>query len=470
MSREAIALNRFGLGARVEDEVDVDPARYLKAQFERYEVAPIFGAALPDARMVIHEYEESRRARRMGDSPQFAKHLNNIEAPQSKARQSEFIKEANDIYRREVQIRARIAVVSEAPFVERLVHFWANHFCIAAGSPNLNALAGSFEREAIRPHVLGRFEDLLLAAERHPAMLIYLNQKQSIGPNSILGRQTAQLKRKTRGLNENFAREIMELHTLGVRSDYTQGDVTELAKALTGWTVGGPDAPIKLANDRAHTFWFRTKAHEPGERVIRGRAYSDQGELQAASVLADLAQSPHTARHIAMKLARHFTADTPPATLVDRLATSFIKSRGNLRTVYESLIDSPEAWSAAPSKFKSPWEWQISMLRGLGPEFLNDTNVLRAQLLLNQPVWKPRSPAGWADTAVAWASSDALLRRVDMAQAKAAQAAATHDARLLAPKILPGSLRAKTAELIAMSGSPALALALLFISPEFLRR
>jgi uncharacterized protein (DUF1800 family) len=347
-----------------------------------------------------------------------------------------------------------------------MVHFWSNHFCVSVDNPRVTAFAGAFERDAIRPHVLGRFADLALAVERHPAMLIYLNQFQSVGPDSPAAARNPDRKR---GLNENLAREIMELHTLGVRSGYTQADVTEFARALTGWTVDGLGGG-KAAEGDPDRFVFRPGQHEPGTRTILGKRYAQDGEAQARAALIDFAHAPATASHLATKLARHFAGDDPPPAMVARLADSFTRSKGDLPTVYRALIASPEAWAPTPTKFKTPWEWTISSLRGVGHRQVGAMQIAALQTQLGQRVWKPGSPAGWDDVAASWAGSDALLRRVEIAQRLAAPLGEGVDARVLAPRIMPGSLSTTTADQIARSESPAGAIALMLASPDFLRR
>jgi uncharacterized protein (DUF1800 family) len=461
LSPAAIALNRFGLGARPDDAVPADPRRWLTAQLERFDVRPAGFASLDDAGVVVQRYREGQQAAR-----QQARQDGAADAkPTMQAARKDFRQDVQALYRAAVQARADSALATQAPFVERMVHFWSNHFCVSADDAQVTAFAGAFERDAIRPHVLGRFADMALAVERHPAMLIYLNQVQSIGPDSPAAMRNPDRKR---GLNENLAREIMELHTLGVRSGYTQADVTEFARALTGWSVDGLGGGAQQGDPNA--FAFRAARHEPGVRTILGKKYAQQGEAQGRAALLDFTAAPVTATHIATKLARHVAGDSPPPALVARLADSLIRSDGDLPTLYRALIASPEAWVATPAKFKTPWEWTISALRGLGQTQAGPMQIATLQTQLGQGVWKPGAPAGWDDIAASWAGPDALLRRVEVAQRLVAPLGERLDARTLAPQLLPGSLAPATAEQIARAESPAGALALLLVAPDFLRR
>lgn len=457
MTPESIALNRFGLGVRADDPVPADPRRWLLAQLDAYEALPAPWKPLPRTTVLAQQWAQQQRAVRAAP-----------EGQKSAIREA-YLRDGRETYQAAVGARAASALQTETPFVERLVHFWANHFAISVDKLLVIGLAGSFEADAIRPHVLGRFEDLLLGAVRHPAMLLYLDQARSTGPNSPAGqranRRRARGQGNGQGLNENLAREILELHTLGVRSGYTQDDVTELARALTGWTLPGDGEE----DEAPATFRFVAGLHEPGVRTVLGRSYADGGEEQARAILRGLAAAPATATHIATKLARHFVADEPPPALVRRLAGSYLASGGKLSVVYQVLVTAPETWAAGGAKFKSPWEWTVSGMRALGRRELPPNRVANLLNQLGQPVWRPGSPAGWGDTAAAWAAPDALLRRVELAQRLASQAAAV-DARALAPRILPGSLGDKTRTAIARAESPPTALALLLASPEFLRR
>jgi uncharacterized protein (DUF1800 family) len=510
LTQQAIALNRFGLGARPDDPPPTDPKRWLNAQFDSYEVRPAAIAGLPDARAATVEYTLALRqlaaekraggggATPMepgdgqmtvrgaaplpatpGDAGPAAGRKSNAPADNPSRVLASGLR---DLYRQSVAARAASALTTPAPFLERLVWFWSNHFALSIDKVPVVALAGDYEATAIRPHVLGRFEDMLVAAEQHPAMLIYLDQAQSIGPDSPAAELlAARPNGKVRGLNENLGREIMELHTIGVRSGYSQADVTEFARALTGWSVtgigGGPGARfgqgaarLGQGDDEPGSFTFRGRLHEPGVRTIMGRRYDQPGEDQARAVLADLAASPATATHIATKLARHFAGDVPPPAMVARLSHAFLSSRGDLPTVYRALINSPEAWAPQPAKFKTPWEWTVSALRGSGRTSLAGLQIAPMVTQLGQPVWKPGSPAGYDDIAASWAAPDALLRRVELAQRIAGQIGDKADPRALAARLMPGSVGSATELAIGNAESVPTALALLFVSPEFQRR
>jgi len=452
-----IALNRFGLGVRPDEAVPGEPKAWLLAQFDRYVAAAPAWAGEPASAPLLAAYGEALR------------NLRQANAGNEQATRKQLAEQALERYRSAVNARLVSALTTPAPFVERLVHFWANHFAVSTDKNPLGILAGAFEAEAIRPHVLGRFEDMLLAVERHPAMLLYLDQARSTGPASALARRAAFANpQRPRGLNENLAREILELHTLGVRSGYDQSDVTELARALTGWSIGGlPGVPPAGAPG---SFAFHPMMHEPGARTVLKTRYEPAGEAQAQAILHDLAVAPATAQHIAHKLARHFVADTPPPALVQRLADAFVHNRGDLPAVYRALIASPEAWSAQPPKFKTPWEWTVSLLRGLNR--VETGGVLYAPVLtqLGQPVWRPGSPAGYDDVADSWAAPDSLMRRIEFAQRVGARAGDAIDARALGPQLVPTGLSEGTERALARADSAASALALLLVSPEFLRR
>jgi uncharacterized protein (DUF1800 family) len=355
----------------------------------------------------------------------------------------------------EAKARFDAAATVEIGFVERLVWFWSNHFCISADK--IPSMAGPYEREAIRPHVLGRFTDLLLAVESHPGMLFYLDNVESMGADSIAGIN------RDKGLNENLARETLELHTLGVRSGYSQTDVTNFAKVLTGWTWVQPSEP-----DRGGEFVFNRRLHQPGEQTVLGKRYPDTGVDQGRAVLADLARHPATVQHIAQKLAGHFVADEPPPALVAKLAKTFKDSDGDLKAVATTLVTADEAWTPQRQKLKPPAEWITGVVRLTGTQAtLPIGRIMNAQAVLGEPLWRPPAPNGYSDSEAAWI--DGVPRRVDVASEFAGRAASADPLALLDNSLGPlASPDARTT--IARAESRHQALALLVMTPEFLRR
>lgn len=477
MEASEIAVNRFGLGARPWERPPADARGWLMDQFARWNPALPGASALAGRADIVADIAAYRAMARTEKS-QAAGDPSIAAADRAKQTDRKAANQfARQQYLAQVGARTRSAVLSDTPFAERLAHFWANHFAVSADKMVTTALAGLMEFEAVRPHVFGRFEDMLVAVEQHPAMLLYLDQAQSVGPDSPLGRRAAANGRKV-GLNENLGREIMELHTLGVRTGYSQADVTEFSRALTGWTVAGlgrGQAARRLeAGAKAGDFLFAPALHEPGTRTIMGKTYGQGGEGQARAVLADLARNPATARHLATKLARHFVADMPPPALVGRLEQAYLASDGDLPAVYRALIESPEAWQQTAAKFRDPWNWTIAALRAVG-KGAGSVPPLQDRMLagmfdqLGQPVWRPGSPAGYDDIAASWAAPDALLRRVDLAGRLATQAPPTLDARALAGRLFGSALTGTTAQSIARAESPQQGLALLLVSPEMLR-
>ncbi len=407
------ALNRFGLGARPAERGRIsDPRGWLRAQLGG--AAP--GITPPETASPTAIAQALRAVRA---------------AAQDQAKRQEARRRLVAIAVAESRACLTQRVSTDRPFVERLVAFWSNHLCVsAAAKVQVAPLAGSYEREVIRPHVLGRFEDLVLASARHPAMLIYLDNFQSIGPDSP-GARRARGARAQRGLNENYARELLELHTLGVEGGYSQQDVQELAKALTGWSIGGlndgPDAApmgrrrppqsggAAAGADEAMSFAYRALLHEPGARTIVGRRYNDEGLGQGERVIRDLCRHASTARFVATKLVTHFVSDTPPPSAVDRIARVFRESEGDLRAVSGALVDLTEAWSPDARKFRTPQDWLVAVLRAFGVKDVDerDVAVLRQ---LRHPLWSPAAPKGFGDSLQEWADPDSLLNRGELAR------------------------------------------------------
>ena len=364
-------------------------------------------------------------------------------------------------FRAEALARIQRGVMVDCGFVERLVVFWSNHFCISANKGGLARMwAGSFEREAIRPHVLGRFGDMLRAVEQHPAMLFFLDNQQSLGPESRAGQN------RNRGLNENLAREIMELHTLGVGGGYSQDDVTSLARIITGWTYAGRQGQLGTPG----TFVFNANAHEPGAQRVMGKIYEANGVAQGEAVLADIARHPSTAKFIATKFVRHFVADDPPPALVARLADVFGKSDGDLKAFATALVDSEEAWKTPPTKMRSPYEFLVASGRLLAQIPGDPARYLGGLNVLGQPLWSPAGPNGFPDTNAAWAAPEGMKLRLDISAQIASRLADSIDPRDLLELVAADAASTETRRTIERAESRQQALALLLMAPEFQRR
>jgi uncharacterized protein (DUF1800 family) len=372
------------------------------------------------------------------------------------------------VHASEVTARVQHAAATERPFLERLTQFWTNHFAVSIDKQFLAGLAGSFEREAIRPHVLGSFTDMLLAVETHPAMQLYLVNYLSAGPNSKAAQSRDRRQASRIGINENLAREILELHTLGVGGGYSQKDVTTFAEVISGWSIGGAGA--RFGGGEPGRFVFRPELHEPGAKVVLGRRYPDEGFGQGVAVLRDLAGERATAHFIAGKLARHFIQDEPPPQAVARLADAWLRRGGDLPSVYAALIEAREAWLQPLAKYKTPTDYVVSSFRGLAVPVEADHAPLAAFELLGQRTWSPGAPAGWPDRSADWDGVSALMKRIQWADAVGARLGNRRDARQLAPQLLGANLTEATRQAIAHAASAAQALTLLLAAPEFMRR
>jgi uncharacterized protein (DUF1800 family) len=478
----AIAANRFGLGARPGDTglIGNDPKDWLLRQLEapRASAPPANPPASAQVLAQIRDLRVVRQTvaqRRVGARPQ------DRSPPPPPVIDEQAIREFGS-YLREQYIaqtteRHRLAIETDRPFVERLVHFWSNHFAVSADKQPLPALVGHYEQEAIRPHVTGNFYDLLLAVERHPGMILYLDNQASMGAASEAANFVRRNRGRELGLNENLAREILELHTLGVDGGYTQHDVTEFAKVLTGWSIGGslgegaPPMLARLGGDagKPGEFHFRERMHEPGGKTILGKEYRERGADEGEEVLRMLALHSSTARHLATKLARHFVADDPPAKLVERMADAYLRNDGNLPSVYRVLIDAEESWREPLAKFKTPHDFVVSAYRLLGevPQNLQPATAFLTQA--GQRPYTPGSPAGWPDTAANWNGGDALLKRIEFATAAGRAIGNRIDPLARADEVL-GALSEHTVFGVRGAESGAQGLALLLSAPEFQRR
>lgn len=461
-----IAANRFGLGARPGELAQIarDPKAWLMSQIGNAASTNLPAKGLLSSAQAFEALQGYQQAR--------AAQQRNAQSPNPAANVDERVRLADLISKTtgpEIEARIQHAVTTPAPFAERWVQFWSNHFTMAARNLQTTPFPGSFEREAIRPHVWGRFEDLLVKADTHVGMLIYLDQAQSIGPNSQAA-QNQQGRRRAAGLNENLAREILELHTLGADGGYTQADVTEFARALTGWTVAGPRLRRLAQGAEMGTTVFVPALHEPGSRTILGKNFPATGERQALDILAHLARQPSVAKRIAFKLAQHFVADDPPPALVTRLENSFLQSRGDLSALAKTLVQSPEAWTPEAQKFKTPNDFLLSTMRASGAN-ATSTQALRSTFeQLGQTPWRAPSPKGWPDVASEWAAPDAILKRIDWANLAADVIGETFQPLAFAETALGPALTDKTKTAISRAQTARQGIVLALMSPEFQRR
>jgi len=466
----ALALHRFGFGPKLGSTsgsiaaIASDPQGALLAELEVPKAGQIVNPNLATsgaaqrtgfefayARQAQMVLERRRREAAQAENPGAGNAME--DKPAEAAAQANAMTPPRRNFLDEAGARINAAHNADIGFVERLVWFWSNHFCVAG-----TYMAGAYEREAIRPHVLGRFADMLQAAEGHPAMLDYLDNAQSIGPSSDEGIV------RNRGLNENLAREILELHTLGVRTVYTQADVTNFAKVITGWTM----LPTRDNPEHGGEFVFNPRMHEPGEQTLIGKTYAGGGVQQGRSVLADLARHPATAKHIATKLARHFIADEPPPALIERLTFRFFETEGDLKEVAKALVTAPEAWAAERAKIKRPSEWVVATRRAAGRKNINTQGMVGQQRLLGEWLWQPSAPTGYSDDNAAWLSG--LKLRLQSANTFAQAVAGDVEPRELVDATLGPLATAETRQAVARAESKAQALTLLIMAPEFQRR
>jgi uncharacterized protein (DUF1800 family) len=448
--RSHIAPIRFGTGLRLGEAAPADPEAWLAAQI-RAPGAPPVGITATDAiiAQLIHlvlRDEAAGVAQTRAPQYRAALEAHGVMLPDATP--------LPGLVRRETTAWAARRIASAEPFRERLVDFWSNHFTAARRGGAMAILPAALEHDAIRPHVTGRFADMLVAVTRHPAMLIYLNNNVSIGPNSRTGRAGRF------GLNENLAREVLELHTLSPAGGYTQGDVQELAKVLTGWRVQTERPPFD--------FQWQPAAHEPGPKFLLGRRFEEGAGSQEAA-LRFLASQPATWRFLAAKLARHFVADAPPPEAVRALETVLRETDGDLGAVALALIALPQAWEPPLTKFRAPQDFVIAACRALGvPEQRADL-ALTGLAAMNQPLWIAPQPNGWPDTAPAWATPEALMRRVDWAYTVAGRVGVTDLPGVTAAALGPLA-RAETVSAMRRAGSLRDAATLLIGSPEFMHR
>ena len=425
-----IAAIRFGHGRRPWEPLPADPKAALVAALDSTATPKLAEAALPDLAAIGAMIREDGESMRQG---------------QGRPHQAR-------LWRAELSAALAETLTSAAPFRERLVQFWANHFTVARGK--VPYVVGHFVREAIRPHVTGQFSDMLLAVVRHPAMIGYLDNQGSVGPNSRAART------RPRGLNENLAREILELHTLTPAAGYTQADVTSFANILTGWSIAPVNPPFG--------FIFRDAAHEPGAKTVMGQEYAE-GEGGGIAALAWLAEHEATQRHLARKLAIHFVADTPSPAAVAALFAVLRDTRGDLGAVARRLVTLEAAWKPPLSKLRAPIDYMVAVLRALEAPAQVSEGLINTSQFLGQPAWNARAPNGWPDQMADWAAPEAILRRVQWAYGQAGRGAG-RDATALAEAVMGPLIHPQTLQAASRAGSAREALTLVLTSPEFQRR
>ncbi len=433
--RGYIAAIRFGYGLRLGEAPPPDPEAWLLDQIAN-PAPPPTGMTVAEGVRLRQEDQAARQSRQ--DPPR---------GPTGRSL-------LNEALRNEGLAHAQRRMTTAQGFRERLVDFWMNHFTVSNRLNTIQPIIGAYERDAIRPHVTGRFADMVVAVARHPAMLLYLDNADSVGPNSPAG------QRRRRGLNENLAREVLELHTLSPAGGYTQGDVQEFARLLTGWSVEFRTPPIG--------FLYREAAHEPGEKRILGRRFGD-GEREGEAALRFLAEHPATWRHLAVKLTRHFVADDPPPEAVRAIEATLRETRGDLGATARRLVTLPQAWDKPLSKFRTPADYAIAAARAIALPEERAPMVTGGMQLMAMPLWSAPQPNGWPDTMADWVSPEALMRRVDWAYNLAGRMPRS-DIRAVAEAALGPLARAETVTAMGRAGSVRDALTLLFGSPEFMQR
>ncbi|WP_400766761.1 DUF1800 family protein [Methylosinus sporium] len=479
-----IALSRFGLGARPGDlaAAAADPRGFLLEELRRPNVGRLENASLAPSNVALQALFADQQEKRMERERAMAAEATRVSmagaavgpgaamaapgpaAPplgaDGKPKPQEPPVEQK-LFRAEAMARFEKQASAQAGFVERLVAFWSNHFAVSVAKGQiLRVAAGPFEREAIRPHALGRFADLLAAVESHPAMLFYLDNQRSIGPGSAAGRFAG------KGLNENLAREILELHTLGVGGGYSQADVTALARIITGWSFAEAESEIGEPGG----FVFKANWHEPGAPALLGKHYPQTGREQGAAALADIARHPATATHIATKLARHFIADAPPKPIVETLAKTFRDTEGDLTAVAEALIASDLAWSEPLAKIRTPDEYLMAAARATGALPNDPGQYLNMLNAMGMPLWQPPGPNGYPDNLDAWASPEAMKLRLDVAWQMAQRLKDIGHPLSVLDTAAGLAASRETREAASRAESRQQALAILFMSPEFQRR
>lgn len=437
-----IATNRFGYGAKGDEieQATKNPKAWVIASLQ-----PVsFDKSLPHSNDILADFSRYRsQQKKKKSNPEMKFGVDEVPNNFSRKALIEFAQDG-----------LTQALTSEHSVSWRLLDFFSNHFSVSANNRLMAGLAATLEREAIAPNLLGNFSDMLVAVSQHPAMLIYLNNERSFGPNSKAA------KRREVGLNENLAREILELHTLGVNGPYSQQDVIELAKAITGWSVKDPN------RDGGAGFVFRPYGHEPGHRKLLGKTYRQETLKQGESILKDLAVHPSTAKFLCFKLAHHFVSEQPQESLLTKMETTWLESNGNIRKVMTTMFKADEAWIDSNQKYKSPREFVISAYRAFGIEKTKNRFLQYSLNNLGQQPFNAKSPAGYSDSNDDWLGPSALMARIDWSSMVAGYQKG-QDVTKIMSRALGSDISELTFNTVKRAESREQSIALLLMSPEF---
>ena len=450
ISRESIAVNRFGYGARGDElaHAKADPKKWLSSQLQTIQ----FSDNQPNSDDIFVAHAKFQKQKKLMKQQQ-----KQAQGSQAQDKNKMIKSAARKTYMKMSAASLKQAITSKHSVSWRLLDFFSNHFSVSTSGRLMVGLSPTLEREAIAPNLLGNFGEMLLAVEQHPAMLIYLNNEKSFGANSRMSK-----KRKV-GLNENLAREIMELHTLGVNGGYSQTDVIELAKGITGWSVKN------TKKEHGTGFVFRTYGHEPGARILLGKKYAQRGIMQGQQMLRDLAMHPSTAKYVCTKIAHHFVSENPAQSLIEKMQKTWLNNQGNIKQVMLTLFDAEEAWLESPQKFKTPREFVISSYRAIAPNRINDRTLFNSLTNLGQMPFNAGSPAGFSDEESDWLGASALMARVEWSSLVSAQVKRINAEQVMATA-LGSSISQNTYQMVMRAESRQQASTLLLMSPEFQRR
>ncbi len=456
ISPENIAVNRFGYGARGDEliKAKANPKKWLGSQLQTVE----FTDKQPSSDEIFLAYSKFKKQKKLMKKQLQQREKTQTSQSKQEKKQDKMVKHAaRKAYIKMSSSTLKHAINSEHSVSWRLLDFFSNHFSVSTSGRLMVGLSPTLEREAIAPNLLGNFENMLLAVEQHPAMIVYLNNEKSFGPNSRMAK-----KRKI-GLNENLAREIMELHTLGVNGGYNQGDVVELAKAITGWSVKRPK------KEHGTGFVFRAYGHEPGTRSLLGKNYSQKGVEQGQQILRDLAMHPSTAKYVCSKIAHHFVSENASISLIDKMQKTWLDNQGNIKKVMLALFEAEEAWLTSPQKFKTPREFVISAYRAISPSKINHRALFDSVNNLGQMPFNAGSPAGFSDDESDWLGASALMARVEWSSLVSSQLKRINAEQVM-KTALGGSISENTYKVVMRAESRQQASTLLLMSPEFQRR